>query len=120
LRWLWLGSELLTPVLEPLLWQALRLAILPLIQVAPLPRLVMRTPECLALPLPRPMLLRHLVLSIFKSMARTDRVRQKQNKCVRNGRLLGALVDALFLPRASLFSQIFSLFDRVGNLGITH
>jgi hypothetical protein len=47
----------------------------------------MRPPECLALPLPRPMLLRHLVLSIFKSMARTDRVRQNQNKCVRNGRL---------------------------------
>jgi hypothetical protein len=66
LRWLWFGSELLAPVLEPLLWQALCLAILPLIQVASLPRLMMRPPERLTLSLPRSMLLRHLVLSICK------------------------------------------------------
>ena len=66
---------------------ALRLAILPLIQVATLPRLMMRTPEHLALTRPRSMLLRHLVLSICKSTARTDRVRQLQNRCARNGRI---------------------------------
>jgi hypothetical protein len=61
---LWLGSELLAPVLERLLWQAMSLAILALIQVATLPRLMVRTPERLTLTLPCSMLVRHLVLSI--------------------------------------------------------
>src|SRR5690348_16735449 len=63
------------------------LAILPLIQVATLPRLMMRTPERLTLTLSCSMPVCHLVLSICKSRARTDRVRQLQNKCARNGRL---------------------------------
>ena len=41
---------------------ALRLTILPLIQVTTLPRLVMRSPESLALTRPRSVLLRHLAL----------------------------------------------------------
>ena len=45
LGWLWLSFELRSPVAESLEWNALRLAILPLIQVATLPRLMMRTPE---------------------------------------------------------------------------
>ena len=49
-RWLRLRSELLTPVLETLLRQVMRFAILPLIQVATLPRLVVRSPERLTLP----------------------------------------------------------------------
>jgi hypothetical protein len=61
---------------------------LPLIQVATLPRLMMRTPERLTLTLPRSMLVRHLVLSICKSRARTDRGCKAQDKCAKNGRLL--------------------------------
>jgi hypothetical protein len=82
----------------------MRLAILPLIQVATLPRFVVRSPERLTLPLPRSLLLRHLVLSIFKSMARTDRVRQRQNKCARNGRLPACSVHSLILDVRSLFA----------------
>jgi hypothetical protein len=47
-----LGSELLAPVLDCLLWKAMNLAILPLIQVAALRRLMMRTSERLTLTLP--------------------------------------------------------------------
>jgi len=60
---LWLGFELLAPVLECLLWKAMNLAILPLVQVATLPRLMMRTPERLTLTLPCSMFVRHLALS---------------------------------------------------------
>jgi hypothetical protein len=60
-------AKLLSPVLERLLWKALNLAILPLIQVATLPRGMMRTPERLILTLPRSMCVHHLVLSICKS-----------------------------------------------------
>jgi hypothetical protein len=60
---------------------------LPLIQVAMPPRLMMCTPERLTLTHPRSMLIRHLVLSICKSTARTDRVCQLQNKGARNQRL---------------------------------
>jgi hypothetical protein len=84
---LWLGFKLRTPIAESFERNPLRLAILPLIQVAALPRLMMRTPERLALTGPTSMIACHLVLSICKSMARTDRVRQLQNKCARNGRL---------------------------------
>jgi hypothetical protein len=41
------GLELRPPVTERLQRQALRCAILPLIQVTPLPRFMMRPPECL-------------------------------------------------------------------------
>jgi hypothetical protein len=46
---LWLGFELRPPVAKGLERGAFRLAILPLIQVAALPRLVMRPPEGLTL-----------------------------------------------------------------------
>jgi hypothetical protein len=82
----------------------MRLAILPLIQVATLPRFVVRSPELLTLPLPRSLLLRHLVLSICKSMARTDRVRQRQNKCARNGRLRPSFLHSLILDLRTLFA----------------
>jgi hypothetical protein len=65
---------------------------LPLIQVTTLPRLMMRSPERVALARPRSMLLRHLALSICKSMKKTDRVRHLQNKRARNGRLPHARV----------------------------
>jgi hypothetical protein len=65
----------------------MNIAIMPLVQVAALPRLMMRTPKCLTLTLPRSMRIRHLVLSIRKSTARTDRVRWLQNKCAKDGRL---------------------------------
>jgi hypothetical protein len=68
--------ELRTPVAEGLERNPLPLAILPLIQIATLPRIMMRTPERLALTRPRSVFVRHLVLSICKSAARTDRVRQ--------------------------------------------
>jgi hypothetical protein len=77
-------------------------AILPLIQVATLPRLVVRSPERLTLPLPRSLLIRHLVLSIFKSKARTDRVRLKLYKGARNGRLPRSWTNSLFEPHNSL------------------
>src|SRR4029434_8449928 len=46
-RQLRFGLELRPPVTERLQRQALRLTILPLIQVTPLPRFMMRPPECL-------------------------------------------------------------------------
>ena len=65
----------------------MNLAIMPLIQVATLPRLMMRTPERLTLTLPRSMSVRHFVLSICKSRERTDRDPDTRRKCARNGRL---------------------------------
>jgi hypothetical protein len=61
-----LGFELRTPIAESLKWNPLRVTILPLIQVATLPSLMMRAPERLALTRPRSMLVRHLVLSILQ------------------------------------------------------
>jgi Bacterial regulatory protein, arsR family len=49
---LWLGFELRPPVAKSLGRDAFRLAILPLIQVAALPRLVVRPPESLTLTRP--------------------------------------------------------------------
>src|SRR5262249_8314511 len=42
-------------------------------QVATAPGFVMRSPECLAVVSPRPVLIRHFVLLICKSQARTHR-----------------------------------------------
>src|SRR5690242_19488546 len=53
-----------TPVAESLERNPLRLAILPLIQVATIPRLMVRSPECLALSRARSMLVRHRVLNL--------------------------------------------------------
>jgi hypothetical protein len=50
------GLELRTPIAECLERNTLRLAILPLIQVATLPREMMRSPELLVLTPPRSML----------------------------------------------------------------
>jgi hypothetical protein len=97
----------------------MNLAIMPLIQVATLPRLMMRTPERLTLTLPRSMLVHHFVLSICKSRERTDRVRQLQNKCVIDGRLPDRGENSLFFERNSLFARINSLFCCVGNLIVT-
>jgi hypothetical protein len=57
-----LGFELRPPVPKGLEWNALRLAILTLIQVAARPRLMVRPPEGLALSRPRSVLARHLAL----------------------------------------------------------
>jgi hypothetical protein len=111
---LWLGSELLAPVLECLLWKAMNLAITPLIQVATLPRLMMRTPERLTLTLPRSMSARHFVLSICKSRERTDRDPDTRRKCARNGRLPFGRQISLFGHSNSLFRQKNSLFHCVG------
>jgi hypothetical protein len=73
---LWLGFELRAPIAKSLERNPLRLAILSLIQVATLPRLMMRPPESLALTRPRLVFVRHIILSSSaKSRARTDRVR---------------------------------------------
>ena len=61
-----LGFELRTPIPESLERDPLRLAILPLVQVDTLPCLMTRPPERRSLTRPRPMLVRHIVLSIFK------------------------------------------------------
>ena len=66
-RWLRLGFELRTPIPESLERDSLRLAILPLVQVATLPRLMMRPSEVRFLTRPRPMLVHHIVISIFKT-----------------------------------------------------
>jgi len=112
---LWLGSELLAPVLECLPGKAMSLAILPLIQVATLPRLMMRAPERLTLTLPCSMLVRHLVLSICKSRARTDRGCEDQDKCAKNGRLPFSSQNSLFRENYSLQHRKNSLFRCAGN-----
>ena len=56
------GLELRPPVAERLQRQALRHAILPLIQITALPGFVMRPPERLAIPRPAVPVLRHLNL----------------------------------------------------------
>ena len=58
----------------------LRLAILPLIQIATLPRLVVRPPESFVLTRPRSLLVQHLALLICKSTARTDRALRTTGK----------------------------------------
>jgi hypothetical protein len=68
-----LGFELRTPVAEGLQRQALRLAILPLIQVTTLPRFVMRPPERLAVSRPPFSLRRHVDLLVAKTSTRRDR-----------------------------------------------
>ena len=55
-----LNSEPLAPVLERLLRENVKFAILPLIQVAALPTLMMRPPESLMLAFPSPQFARHL------------------------------------------------------------
>src|SRR5476651_2471550 len=87
LEGLWLGLKLRPPVAKCLQRAALRLAILPLIQVAALPRLVARPPESFTLPRPRSVIVHQLALLICKSRARTDRAYGPQEKCARNGRL---------------------------------
>src|SRR6185437_7531821 len=83
-----LRSEPRTPVAKLLERDAVRPAILPLVQVTMLPRLMMPSPECLALPRPRSVLLRHLVLSICKSKARTDCVCQQREQACEKWTLL--------------------------------
>src|SRR5262249_61151840 len=59
-----------------------------LIQVATLPRFMVRPPERFAIALARAPSIRHLFLLIFaKRAVRTDRVQQAQNKRANNGRL---------------------------------
>src|SRR5262245_2772331 len=66
-RWLRFGPELRPPVTERLQRQALRLAILPLIQIAPLPRFMMRPPECLPVSRPRHNIDSHPALLSFEN-----------------------------------------------------
>src|SRR4029077_3467338 len=61
-RRLRLGCKHRSPVAERLQRNALRFAILPLVQVTTLPRLMVRTPERLVLASPSSVLVRHLVL----------------------------------------------------------
>jgi hypothetical protein len=72
-RWLRFGFELRTPIAERLERDAFSLAIFSLVQVATAPGVVMRSPECLVVASPRPVLIRHFVLLVCKSQARTDR-----------------------------------------------
>jgi hypothetical protein len=67
------GFELGPPVAERLERNALSLAILSLIQFATTPRVVMRSPERLAMARAGQALIRHLVLLSCKLPARTDR-----------------------------------------------
>lgn len=82
-----LGFELLAPVLERLLREAMNLAILALIQIATLPRLMMSPPERLAITLPGSVLVRHLALRFCKLRTRTDRGLPLRYKRARNGLL---------------------------------
>jgi hypothetical protein len=111
-----LRLELRPPVAERLQRDALRLAILPLIQVATLPRLVMRPPERLALPPPSGPIVRHSVLLSLE---------KRQGEQIVPG-LLWNNVSALdayrycdiasLIPRPnSLFSSKNSLFLWIGN-----
>src|SRR6476646_6206337 len=111
---LWLGFKLRPPVAERLERDALRLAILPLIQVATLPRLVVRPPESFALTRPRSVLVHHLALLICKPRARTDRVDEPQEKCARNGRLHYRRSIPCTDQRDSLLLEIISLLIQVG------
>lgn len=61
------GLKLRPPVPERLKRQALRRAILPLIQITALPGFVMRPPERLAIPRPAVPVLRHLNLFSIKN-----------------------------------------------------
>ncbi len=94
--------ELLAPVLKCLLRETVKLTILPLIHVAMLPSFIICPPETLALAHLRSVLFHHLALLICKSRARTDRVYEQQEKCVRNGRLphdeSGSLYSSGLLP----------------------
>src|SRR5258706_5166618 len=76
LRQLRLGLELRPPVAERLERDPLGLAILPLIQLATTPRLMLRPPKRLAVTRAGQDLVRHLVLLICKIEGRPDRVRQ--------------------------------------------
>src|SRR4030095_710987 len=97
-RWRF-GLELRPPVTECLQRQALRLAILPLIQVTPLPRVMMRPPECIPVSRPRRNIGSHPDLLSFRTTQRsTDR-----------RRLALASVSSL---NAYLFSTADSLLSR--------
>jgi hypothetical protein len=105
-RWLRLGFELRTPIPESLERDSLRLAILPLVQVATLPRLMMRPPEVRSLTRPRPMLVHHIVISIFKT--------EDEN---RSGALAAEqLCEKWTLTRLSLFRRDNSLLRRKNSL----
>jgi hypothetical protein len=66
-RRLWLRLELRTPVPERLQRQALRVAIFPLIQVAALPRFMMRPPERLTMARPGAAFSTILISSSFQT-----------------------------------------------------
>jgi hypothetical protein len=115
LRRPWLGFKRHPPVAERLERNALSFAILPLVQVATLPRLVVRSPEGFALTRPRSVLVHHLALLICKS--RTEQiVLTNGSKSVREMDAYYAYAVRSLIPlENSLFLKLFSLISRVGN-----
>jgi hypothetical protein len=93
-----LGFEPRPPIAKRLERNALRLAILPLVQVAKLPGLMVRPPERLTITLPGSVLASHRVLRICKIEGRTDRHCETQNKCANNGRLLFSCDPLISFP----------------------
>jgi hypothetical protein len=118
-RRLRLGFEQRTPIPESLERDPLRLAILPLVQVAALPRLMMRPPEVRSLTRPSPMLVRHIVLSIFKiedeNRSGSLAAEQLCEKWTLTSNSLLFRAASLFRRENSLFRGKNSLFDSAGN-----
>jgi hypothetical protein len=65
---------------------------------------------------PPSVLVRHLVLLICKSRARTDRVYGPHEKCARNGRLRGKVENPCSTLKISLFFDKTSLFSSNKNV----
>ena len=114
-RWLRLGFELRTPIPESLERDSLRLAILPLVQVATLPRLMMRPSEVRSLTRPRPMLVHHIVISIFKTEDENRSGALAAEQLCEKWTLTLQAQESLFLKRNSLLAGENSLFCWTGN-----
>src|SRR4030095_1609866 len=98
-RQLRFGLELRPPVTERLQRQALRRAILPLIQLTPLPRVMMRPPKRLPVSRPRHNIDSHPDLLSFRTTRRsTDRSRLAVAKCFFPERLREFPVPANHFP----------------------
>jgi hypothetical protein len=114
-----LGFELRTPIAESLERNPLGLAILPLVQVATLPRFMVCPPEVRSLTRPRPILVRHIVLSIFKveeeNRSGSLAAEQLCEKWTLTNSSLLIRAASLFYRDNSLFRGKNSLFHPVGN-----
>ena len=93
--------ELCSPIAEPLQRQLVKLAILPLVESALLPLLMMESPETLQL---RPLLItqsRHAILRV--DHAEEVQMAVREGKCAAAGRLPFAFAASLFRRVNTLF-----------------